>query len=65
VRLARTAPACAAPARAGTGDYLLSLFTESLSVPDLDVALDWAARCPGSRAGGSVVVRPVAEVPGA
>ncbi|TCO45770.1 hypothetical protein EV646_108394 [Kribbella antiqua] len=36
-----------------------------IDVPDLDVALDWAARCPGSRAGGSVVVRPVAEFPGA
>ncbi|GLW25504.1 hypothetical protein DI270_001500 [Microbispora triticiradicis] len=32
-----------------------------LDVPDLDAALDWAARCPGSRGGGSVVVRPVAE----
>ncbi|WP_204018551.1 YciI family protein [Sphaerimonospora thailandensis] len=32
-----------------------------IDVPDLDAALDWAARCPGSRGGGSVVVRPVAE----
>ena len=32
-----------------------------IDVPDLDVALDWAARCPGSRAGGSVDVRPVAD----
>ncbi|WP_344977334.1 YciI family protein [Streptosporangium fragile] len=32
-----------------------------IDVPDLDVALDWAARCPGARDGGSVVVRPVAE----
>lgn len=31
-----------------------------IDVPNLDVALDWAARCPGARA-GSVVVRPVAE----
>ncbi|MEU9831806.1 YciI family protein [Streptosporangium sp. NPDC048047] len=31
-----------------------------LDVPDLDVALDWAARCPGARA-GSMVVRPIAE----
>lgn len=31
-----------------------------LDVPDLDAALDWAARCPGAR-DGSVVVRPVAE----
>ena len=36
-----------------------------IDVPDLDVALDWAAKCPGSRAGGSVDVRPVAEFPGA
>ena len=32
-----------------------------IDVADLDVALDWAARCPGSRGGGSVIVRPVAE----
>ncbi|HLL66651.1 MAG TPA: YciI family protein [Micromonosporaceae bacterium] len=32
-----------------------------LDVPNLDVALDWAARCPGARGGGSVEVRPVAE----
>ena len=32
-----------------------------VDVPDLDVALDWAAKCPGSRGGGSIVVRPVAE----
>jgi hypothetical protein len=32
-----------------------------IDVPDLDEALDWAARCPGSWGGGSVVVRPVAE----
>ncbi|MBP2477770.1 hypothetical protein JOF53_006642 [Crossiella equi] len=32
-----------------------------LDVPDLDVALEWAARCPGARGGGSVVVRPVAD----
>ncbi|MEU7002361.1 YciI family protein [Nonomuraea sp. NPDC046570] len=35
-----------------------------IDVPDLDVALEWAARCPGSRDGGSVVVRPVAEFEG-
>lgn len=34
-----------------------------IDVPDLDVALDWAARCPGAR-DGSVVVRPVAEFGG-
>ncbi|MFJ8044060.1 YciI family protein [Kitasatospora sp. NPDC096147] len=32
-----------------------------IDVPDLDVALDWAARCPGARGSGSVVVRPVAD----
>ncbi|GGS42544.1 MULTISPECIES: YciI family protein [Actinokineospora] len=31
-----------------------------IDVPDLDVALDWARRCPGAR-DGAVVVRPVAE----
>ena len=35
-----------------------------IDVPDLDVALDWAARCPGTLGGGSVVVRPVAEIEG-
>ncbi|SNT33149.1 YciI family protein [Rhodococcoides kyotonense] len=34
---------------------------EVIDVPDLDAALEWAARCPGSRGGGSVVVRPIAE----
>lgn len=32
-----------------------------IDVPDLDVALDWAARSPGARDGGSVQVRPVAD----
>jgi len=32
-----------------------------IDVPDLDAALDWAARCPGARGGGSVTVRPVAD----
>jgi hypothetical protein len=32
-----------------------------IDVPNLDVALDWAARCPGARGGGTVVVRPVAD----
>ncbi|WP_116040814.1 YciI family protein [Amycolatopsis palatopharyngis] len=31
-----------------------------IDVPDLDEALDWAARCPGAR-GGSIVVRPIAD----
>jgi hypothetical protein len=30
-----------------------------LDVPDLDAALDWAARCPGSHHGGRIEVRPV------
>lgn len=30
-----------------------------LDVPDLDAALEWAARCPGSRGGGRVEVRPL------
>jgi hypothetical protein len=29
-----------------------------IDVPDLDIALDWAARCPGS---GNIVVRPIAD----
>ena len=32
-----------------------------IDVPNLDVALDWAARCPGARGDGSIVVRPIAE----
>jgi hypothetical protein len=32
-----------------------------IDVPDLDAALDWAARCPGSRGSGAVTVRPVAD----
>ncbi|RZL75320.1 MAG: hypothetical protein EOP29_12150 [Rhodococcus sp. (in: high G+C Gram-positive bacteria)] len=32
-----------------------------IDVPDLDAALEWAARCPGSKDGGTVVVRPLAE----
>lgn len=35
-----------------------------IDVPDLDAALDWAARCPGSRGTGSVVVRPIADFGG-
>ncbi|MDN5857332.1 MAG: YciI family protein [Pseudonocardia sp.] len=30
-----------------------------LDVPDLDAALDWAARCPGAHKGGKVEVRPI------
>ena len=32
-----------------------------IDVPDLDAALAWAEKCPGSRGGGSIVVRPVAD----
>ncbi|MGN0043034.1 MULTISPECIES: YciI family protein [unclassified Rhodococcus (in: high G+C Gram-positive bacteria)] len=32
-----------------------------VDVPDLDVAIEWASRCPGARDGGTVVVRPIAE----
>ena len=35
-----------------------------VDVPGLDVALDWAARCPGSPDGGSIVVRPLAGYEG-
>ncbi|MEV6521994.1 YciI family protein [Longispora sp. NPDC051575] len=35
-----------------------------IDVPDLDAALDWAARCPGSRGGGTIEVRPVADFEG-
>lgn len=34
-----------------------------IDVPNLDVALDWAARCPGARA-GSIEVRPIDELGG-
>ncbi|MDI9895356.1 YciI family protein [Rhodococcus sp. IEGM 1381] len=32
-----------------------------IDVPDLDAALEWATRCPGSKDGGTVIVRPLAE----
>lgn len=32
-----------------------------LDVPDLDAALDWAARCPGSHNGNRIEVRPIME----
>lgn len=32
-----------------------------IDVPDLETALEWAARCPGSKDGGTVIVRPIAE----
>jgi hypothetical protein len=45
-----------AEAREIVGAYVL------LDVPDMDAAIDWAARCPGSRY-GSVQVREVWEPP--
>ena len=30
-----------------------------VDVPDLDAAIDWAARCPGSQYGGRIEVRPL------
>ncbi|WP_300009111.1 YciI family protein [Pseudonocardia sp.] len=44
-----------AEAREVLGGYYL------LDVPDLDAALDWAARCPGSHNGNRIEVRPVLE----
>jgi hypothetical protein len=32
-----------------------------LDVPDLDAAIEWAARCPGSQYGGKIEVRPIME----
>ncbi|HLU58309.1 MAG TPA: YciI family protein [Pseudonocardia sp.] len=32
-----------------------------VDVPDLDAALDWAARCPGAKHGSRIEVRPVHE----
>lgn len=32
-----------------------------LDVPDLDAAIDWAARCPGAQFGSRIEVRPVQE----
>jgi len=33
-----------------------------LDVPDLDAALDWAARCPGAQHGSRIEVRPILEL---
>jgi len=54
---------------AGVSKFVRSWFAESreylggyqiVDVPDLDAALDWAARCPGAKY-GRVEVRPLAE----
>jgi hypothetical protein len=44
---------------AETREYLGGYYL--LDLPDLDTAIDWAARCPGARA-GRVEVRPVQEL---
>jgi hypothetical protein len=43
---------------AETREYLGGYYV--LDLPDLDAAIDWAARCPGARA-GRVEVRPVQQ----
>jgi hypothetical protein len=45
---------------AETREYLGGYYI--LDLPDLDAAIEWAARCPGSRA-GRVEIRPVAPIP--
>jgi hypothetical protein len=44
---------------AETREYLGGYYL--LDLPDLDAAIDWAARCPGARA-GRVEVRPVQQL---
>jgi hypothetical protein len=46
---------------AETREYLGGYYI--LDLADLDAAIDWAARCPGARA-GRVEIRPVAMIPG-
>ena len=46
---------------AETREYLGGYYI--LDLPDLDAAIDWAARCPGARA-GRVEIRPVQVIPG-
>jgi hypothetical protein len=43
---------------AETREYLGGYYI--LDLPDLDAAIDWAARCPGARA-GRIEVRPIQE----
>ncbi len=45
---------------AETREYLGGYYIVDL--PDLDAAIEWAARCPGSRV-GRVEIRPVASIP--
>jgi hypothetical protein len=44
---------------AETREVLLGYYL--LDVPDLDAALDWAARCPGAQHGNRIEVRPIME----
>lgn len=46
---------------AETREYLGGYYM--LDLPDLDSAIDWAARCPGSRA-WRVEIRPIQAMPG-
>lgn len=45
---------------AETREYLGGYYI--LDLPDLDAAIDWAAKCPGSRA-GRVEIRPIQPIP--
>jgi hypothetical protein len=44
---------------AETREYLGGYYI--LDLPDLDAAIDWAARCPGARTAGRVEVRPIQD----
>ena len=44
---------------AETREYLGGYYI--LDLPDLDAAISWAARCPGSRVPGRVEVRPIQD----
>ncbi|MBV9582762.1 MAG: YciI family protein [Chloroflexi bacterium] len=46
---------------AETREYLGGYYI--LDLPDLDAAIDWAARCPGARA-WRVEIRPIQSMPG-
>lgn len=46
---------------AETREYLGGYYIVDL--PDLDAAIDWAARCPGSRV-GRIEIRPIQPIPG-
>lgn len=46
---------------AETREYLGGYYI--LDLPDLDAAIDWAARCPGART-GRIEIRPIQAIPG-